>query len=115
MVHSSRHGHHQGREAVTAGVVILAARRVALKHLEQQQVEVDALQAQPREGGQEEVVQEPGENGAGDLWGGGGGKGGWLGVGPKKGPGGGGGPGGVGGGPRGARPPPPPPRSLLIP
>lgn len=67
VVDSSRDAHHQRREAVAAQVVVLGAGVLALKHFHQQQIEVHTLQAQPGEGGQEEVVQQASEDGAGDL------------------------------------------------
>lgn len=67
VVDGRRDAYYQGREAVATQVVVLGAGVLALEHFHQQQVEVHALQAQPGEGGQEEVVQQAGEDGACDL------------------------------------------------
>lgn len=69
VVDGGRDAHHQGREAVAAHVVVLGAGVLALEHLHQQQVQVHALQAEPGEGSQEEVVQQASKDGAGDLGG----------------------------------------------
>ena len=67
VVDGCRDAYHQGWEAIATQVVVLSAGVLALKHFDQQQVEVHTLQAQPGEGSQEEVVQQASEDRAGNL------------------------------------------------
>lgn len=58
---------HNGGEEVTGHVVVLLPGVLALKDLDQHEVQLDPLQAHPGEGRQEEEVEDSGDDGAADL------------------------------------------------
>lgn len=58
---------HDGREEVTRHVVVLFPRVLALEDLHQHEVQLDPLKTHPGEGGQEEEVEDPRDDGASDL------------------------------------------------
>lgn len=55
-------GHHQRGEAVGGEVVVLTTRRLAFKHLHHQHVQLHRLHTEPAEHGQQEEVQQAGQN-----------------------------------------------------
>lgn len=67
VIHGGRHGHDDGRNAVSHHVEIALARVLAFKHLYQHDVELNAFKKHPRERRQEEEVQKSSEDSAGDL------------------------------------------------
>lgn len=62
VVDGCRYGHHQRGEAVRREVVVLTTRRLAFKHLHHQHIQLHRLHAEPAEHGQQEEVQQTGQN-----------------------------------------------------
>lgn len=67
VVYCRRDAHHQRGEAVATQIVVLFAGVLALKDLHQHEIELNALQTHPGEGGQEEEMQKASKDGTGDL------------------------------------------------
>ena len=61
-VDSGGYGDDDGRDAVAGGIVVPAARLLRLEHLDEHDVELQALQEHPHERGEKEVVQDTGDD-----------------------------------------------------
>lgn len=70
VVNGCRNAHHNSRDEVPRDVVVLPARELALKHLDQHEVQLHALQTHPGERSQEAEVENAGDDGAHQLTGG---------------------------------------------
>lgn len=70
VVDGCRDAHHHSWDEVPRDVVVLSARELALKHLDQHEVELHTLQTHPGESSQEAEVENAGDDGAHQLTGG---------------------------------------------
>lgn len=67
VVHGGGDGHDDGGHPVTCQVEVLGPGVLTLKNLHQHDVELHPFQEHPREGCQEEEVEQSGKDGAGNL------------------------------------------------
>lgn len=70
VVDGCRDAHHHSWDEVPGDVVVLPAGELALKHLDQHEVQLHTLQTHPGERSQEAEVEDAGDDGAHQLTGG---------------------------------------------